>query len=341
MYRYELEVLEKYGIHTENLVRGRGAWICETEDGLRILQEYPGSVQKLIWQKLIQEKIEDSGIACTDMLLPNLEGELYSRDRAGTVYTLRCWYRGRECDTHAIADIRKGARVLAQIHTVMTIPYQQQYAPPSLYEDCLRHNRELKRTARYLKKRRQKNTFEELLAASMEAFIRQGEDALAMMDKKEEKPPCAGRETGVCHGDFTQHNLLFDGQRIVVIGFQKWNYEKQSADLYRYMRKILEKNDWNMQLFEQMLQWYQDVRPLPEEEKQDLCLRLCYPWKNWKLANYYMQSSKTMPPGKNMEKMVKILRQQKNWSQFVENISTNPVNMRFFLDKQGHSLYKY
>ena len=76
MYQYELEVLEKYGIYTDNLVRGRGAWICETEDGLRILQEYPGSVQKLIWQKLLQEKIEDAGCALTDMLIPNLDGEL-------------------------------------------------------------------------------------------------------------------------------------------------------------------------------------------------------------------------------------------------------------------------
>lgn len=320
MYRYELEVLEKYGIHTDNLVRGRGAWICETEDGLRILQEYPGSVQKLIWQKLIQERIEDSDIACTDMLLANLDGELYSRDRAGTVYTLRRWYRGRECDTHAIADIRKGARLLAQIHTVMKIPYQQQYAPPSLYEDCLRHNRELKRTARYLQKRRQKNAFEELLADSMAEFIRQGEAAVAQMDCIPQYSVLDG-EVGVCHGDFTHHTLLFCTQKPVVVGFQKWSYEKQSADLYRYMRKILEKNDWNFQLFDQMLKWYQDVRPLSREEWMDLCLRLCYPWKNWKLANYYMQSSKTMPPGKNMEKMIKILKQQKNWCRFVENIT--------------------
>ena len=95
MYQYELEVLEKYGIYTDNLVRGRSAWICETEGRFYILQEYPGSVQKLIWQKLLQEKIEDAGYVLTDMLLANLDGELYSRDRAGTVYILLNWYRGR------------------------------------------------------------------------------------------------------------------------------------------------------------------------------------------------------------------------------------------------------
>lgn len=324
MYQYELEVLEKYGIHTDNLVRGRGAWICETEEGLRILQEYPGSVQKLIWQKLLQEKIEDAGFALTDMLIPNLEGELYSRDRAGTVYILRSWYRGRECDTHAAADIRRGAQTLARIHSVMTIPFQEQYAPPSLYEECLRHNREMKRAAGYLKKRRRKNEFEELLSNWMEEFIRQGETAVEQMDGFRDRQFVPQGETVVCHGDYTQHNVLFSGAQTIVIGFQKWSFERPSADLYRYMRKILEKNDWNSQLFEQILAWYQDIRPLDEEETMDLLLRLSYPWKNWKLVNYYMQSPKTMPLKKNMEKMQKILRQQQNWLRFVQKVARTP-----------------
>lgn len=320
MYQYELEVLEKYGIHTDNLVRGRGAWICETEDGLRILQEYPGSVQKLIWQKLLQEKIEDEKVALTDMLIPNLEGELYSRDRAGTVYILRSWYKGRECDTHTAADIRRGTQTLARIHSVMTIPFQEQYAPSSLYEECLRHNREMRKTAVYLKKRRQKNAFEELLSDWMEEFIRQGEAAVNRMEGFCERKFTTQQETVACHGDYTHHNILFSGQQTIVIGFQKWNFDRPSADLYRFMRKILEKNDWNSQLFVQMLHWYQEIRPLNEEEQMDLMLRLSYPWKQWKLVNYYMQNSKTMPFRRNMEKMQKILRQQQNWLRFVEKV---------------------
>ena len=324
MYQYELEVLEKYGIHTDNLVRGRGAWICETEGGLCILQVYPGSVQKLIWQKLLQEKIEDAGYALTDMLLPNLEGELYSRDRAGTVYILRNWYRGRECDTHAAADIRRGTQTLARIHSVMSIPFQEQYTPPSLYEECMRHNREMKRTAVFLKKRRKKNEFEELLSGCMEEFIRQGEYAVEKMQGICERQFVSQGETSVCHGDYTHHSVLFSGTQTIVTGFQKWNFERQSADLYRYMRKILEKNDWNDQIFVQILDWYQEIRQLDPEEKMDLLLRLSYPWKNWKLVNYYMQSPKNMPLKKNMEKMLKILRQEKNWLEFVQKVVRTP-----------------
>ena len=324
MYQYELEVLEKYGIYTDNLVRGRSAWICETEGRFYILQEYPGSVQKLIWQKLLQEKIEDAGYVLTDMLLANLDGELYSRDRAGTVYILRNWYRGRECDTHTASEIRRGAQTLARIHSVMSIPFQEQYAPPSLYEECMRHNREMKRTAAFLKKRRQKNEFEELLSSCMEEFIRQGEYAVEKMQGIGERQFVSQGETAVCHGDYTHHSVLLSGTQTIVTGFQKWNFERQSADLYRYMRKILEKNDWNDQMFVQILDWYQAIRQLDPEEKMDLLLRLSYPWKNWKLVNYYMQSPKTMPLKKNMEKILKILRQQQNWLEFVQKVVRTP-----------------
>ena len=90
------------------------------------------------------------------------------------------------------------------------------------------------------------------------------------------------------------------------------------------MRKILEKNDWNDQIFVQILDWYQEIRQLDSEEKMDLLLRLSYPWKNWKLVNYYMQSPKNMPLKKNMEKMLKILRQEKNWLEFVQKVVRTP-----------------
>lgn len=330
MYRFELEVLEQYGIQTDTLIRGRGAWICDTDNGYRILQEYGGSVQKLIWQKLIQERVEEKGIAVTDLLIPNQEGELYSRDRAGTVYILRNWYKARECDTHSRADIRRGIETLAQIHSLVKIPCQQQYAPPSLYDECLRHNREMKRASVYLRRKKNRNAFEEKLDRQMPLIIRQGEDALCRMKEWKERSLTPQSEMSVCHGDYTQHNVQFFGNHVFLTGFGSWSFDRTTADLYQFMRKILEKNDWNCQLGQQMFSWYVQIRPLDGEDILDLMLRLSYPWKSWKLVNYYMQSSKTIPPRKNMEKMDKILRQQENWQSFVKTLFSEAI----FLDKR-------
>lgn len=320
MYRYELEVLEQYDIQTDNLIRGRGSWICDTGEGLKILQEYTGSVQKLIWQKLIQERAEDAGVALTDLLLPNQEGELYSHDRAGTVYILRNWYKARECDTHAKQDIRKGTETLARLHSAVRIPYQEQYVPPSLYDECCRHNRELRRAATYLRRKKSKNVFEETLYAEIGDMIRQGETAVERMTVQGEVCRALQGETPVCHGDYTQHNVLFLGGQTVITSFGRWNYDRTTADLYQFMRKILEKNDWDRSLGIHMVRWYTQIRPLDEPDITDLMLRLSYPWKSWKLVNYYMQSSKSIPPRKNMEKMRKIMKQQENWQYFINSL---------------------
>ena len=41
------EVLEQYELEVRSLRRGRGAWICETDRGLKLLKEYKGTQKRL------------------------------------------------------------------------------------------------------------------------------------------------------------------------------------------------------------------------------------------------------------------------------------------------------
>ena len=44
--RYQ-EVLEQYEVEILSVRKGRGAWICETDKGLKLLREYKGTVRRL------------------------------------------------------------------------------------------------------------------------------------------------------------------------------------------------------------------------------------------------------------------------------------------------------
>ena len=76
----------------------------------------------------------------------------------------------------------------------------------------------------------------------------------------------------------------------------------QMADLYRFMRKILEKYSWDLHLAQKMLSAYDSVRPLSESEWQNLRVRFCYPEKYWKLANHYYTHNKAVISGKKCGK---------------------------------------
>lgn len=65
---------------------------------------------------------------------------------------------------------------------------------------------------------------------------------------------------GICHGDFNQHNVVFRSEYAAVISFDNICYDVQIGDLARFMRKILEKNNWNMGLGMEMIRAYSDKK---------------------------------------------------------------------------------
>ena len=58
-------------------------------------------------------------------------------------------------------------------------------------------------------------------------------------------------------------------------------------------------------------------KPLTEEEVEYLKIRLIYPEKFWKIVNFYYNSGKAWIPGKNLEKLQKLVDQEKKKQEFL------------------------
>ena len=100
----------------------------------------------------------------------------------------------------------------------------------------------------------------------------------------------------MCHGSFHQHNVLFSGGKTVLLQFDRCHVGVQLSDLYDFMRKVMEKWDWNPRIGLQMLSWYDGVVPLSDDEREYVRLRLSYPEKFWKITNHYYNSRKSWIP---------------------------------------------
>ena len=104
---------------------------------------------------------------------------------------------------------------------------------------------------------------------------------------------------------------------VAVTNFGQWSCDIQMADLYCFMRKILEKYQWDPGLAEKMLKTYHEKKPISAEEWENLKVRFSYPDKYWKLANYYYTHNKVLISGKNVEKLQTLILQKENWETFV------------------------
>ena len=323
MYDRGISVLEQYGLEAKSTYRGRGALICDTQAGLVQIREYNGSPRKLGYQAKLLEIVSTRNQISVDSLLPNQEGAYVSADKDNIPYVVKRWYEGRECDTQSMKDIKRSVTALASLHKTMKMPVQTHYVKEPLLMEYERKNRELRKIRKFVCQKRRKNDFELRYLDSIACYLWHAEEAQRRLNCSDyEDLRCRSLETGdVCHGEYNQHNVLMLAQNTAVINFDRWHYDVQMEDLYQFMRKILEKHNWDLEMGRQMLLAYHEEKPMNVQELENLRIRFAYPEKFWKLANYYYSHSKAWISEKNLEKLEKLIAQHDNWMNFVENIS--------------------
>ena len=105
------EILDQYSLEILSVSRGRGAFLCQTGQGLKIVQEYHLSPERLVFESMVKYIIRDRGYVNIDQIVVNKEGELCSKNKYDRVFTVRDWYDGRECDMKSRSDLLEAARI--------------------------------------------------------------------------------------------------------------------------------------------------------------------------------------------------------------------------------------
>lgn len=332
-----LKVLEQYELEIISTRRGRGSYICETAQGLKILCDYTGSENKALFQNRIMRQIREGGYEKVDMILPNKEGGLICEDWDGSRYVVKDWYVGRECDTSNENEILAAVGNLAHLHRLMQLPDETEFArsftAQPLVQEIGAQNAELLKVRSFMRKRTVRHDFERLFLNCFEQYYEQA--ATAEQKLQEIAPASCGcvsasgkapakRQSGtagitsVCHGDYNHHHVIMSGYDIATTNFEYCKFDHQINDLYRFMRKILEKHDWDQRLGMRMLERYSMLRPVSAQERRLLYVRMMYPEKFRKLANHYYGSNKAWISGRYLEKLENLNRQEEKRKIFVK-----------------------
>ena len=319
-----LAVLEKYDIEVLRSWKGRGAILCETKTGIKILKEYKGSEERLQTQQQLMRKIKENGFCNVEEIILSKDGTLLVKDEDMNSYYLKEYREGKECNIRDYQESSYVAEQMALLHKAMELPEfvkEKSIMPYSLEAEFEKHNRELVKIRKYLKSKRGKSDFEYFLYQNFNRFLEKAEKILE--EVKENPILSSGQELiqkgCICHGDFQHHNALLCQNELFVINFEKHVLDNPMRDLSLFFRKMMEKNNWSKELGLFVLQSYEKKKPLSEEEKYQLYFRLSYPEKFWKIANFYYNSPKAWIPAKNIEKLEKILQQEEEKFLFLES----------------------
>lgn len=322
-----IQVLEQYNLEIMRTLKGRGTWIAETDQGYYRLLEYKGSIKRLIYENELLCYIQAQGGIVTDSILKNKEDELFSVDGYGEKYVLVKHFNGNECDVRSREDVKEAVKTLARLHRIMEhVPFEcVEYIPilNSCLEEVKKHNRELARIRNFIRNRTKKTQFEYDVLAYFDEFYTQAKDAeqrleLVGCEKIYQK---AIAQCSICHGNFNYHNLVKEGKQMAVLNFEHSGRGILIRDFVFFLRKIMEKNDWNEKYGMELIEAYDTIRTISEEEGKILTILTEYPEKFWKLLNHYYNSNKAYFPDQMRDKMRKVWGQQENKNKFVKSIN--------------------
>ena len=318
-----LGTLEHYELEIKGVRKGRGNWVVNCREGDFVLKEYSGGEEKARLQKTLTDKIRKETGVLVQEIIPNKEGSLLTKDLEERTYTLQTFMEGRECNVKEGAECEAAVRTMARMHKGMNFTEGDENidcSPYSLKKEFSKRNTELRRIRRYLKEKRQKNEFERFLYKNLPVFLEKALEVEESWEYYEKLCNTNGNGFQFCHGDYQHHNVWIDYNEIMILQFEKYIQDFPCRDLYLFLRKLLEKSNWDSAVGKEMLDIYAKERPIPYMEQISMIYRFAYPEKFWKIANYYFNSKKSFIPEKSMEKLEKLLEQENAKEDFVNNV---------------------
>lgn len=322
-----LGVFEHYDIEVNGTFKIRGNYGCHTPMGTFMLYEYNNSNDRIAVIQALYNYLEKNGLN-TDYVMMNKEGEYVSVSEDGYTYILKRWLDGDECDINNESHILAVIENLAKFHkccenTKDLFEENKGFHPgKNIIQAFGRHNKEIVHIRNYIRKRKNKNYFEMSLHNIIEPYYEQAMEALELLKGSEYSNGYqeAVKNKTLNHGSYNYHNIMFYHNKIIMINMMKVNYSMQIQDVYDFLRKIMEKNSWDIKLADSILDCYSKYRSISDAEYGILKAMFEYPEKFWKIINYYYNSNKAWYSEKNEDKLKQFQKQESLRRNFLKNM---------------------
>jgi CotS family spore coat protein len=320
VYNQPEAILEQYDLEIRQITKGRGAYICDTDQGVKLLVPFRGSAERGEYLRQILRALQEQGFPAEQICVTK-EGAAVAEDDSGGRYWLKEHVAGSECSTVKEEEMQQAIKQLARFHiaakqvapVASPLLIRNRSLPAELYR---RHERELVKVKNYVHSRRSHNEMERLFLEQYPYYIAQGKEAADGMEACQQPD---GESRTLCHGAFHQHNVLRTPEGMRIVHFETMCWNEPVVDLANFVRKMMEKNQWEVPLGIGLIETYDRTRALSEGEWQLLYGILLFPEKFWKISNHYYNSHKAWVSERDIQKFYQIIAAEPKRARFLQS----------------------
>lgn len=326
-------IFKQYEFNVEETYRVKGCTVLRTDKGEFVIKPYEGNETKARIDNAIKLHLLNCGYRYMDIIETNREGGLISHNQYGNPFVVKRLYLGQECDLYNQTQVIEGVGELARLHKALKKACLDEELDAKIRsrdveEDMRGYLKGIRRIRRYIVGKGKKNEFEMEVLKLFPEYINQGEEALKLLEsidvgKNNERNYLESRKgKDIYHGSFDQHSILFLNMDmgVTISNFDKVAKGCQIVDLYHFIRKAMEKNEWDEQLGIRMIDEYTKSVHITEKEMKLLEVMLIFPEKFWKIANQYYNKRKVWVSGKSLQKLNSLNEQEIRRKCFIKAI---------------------
>lgn len=302
-----------------------------TPEGFKCIKKVNYSVERLLFIHDVKEHLVQRGLKFIDRFIKAPSGYPYVVHN-NDIYVLIDWIDGKECDFDNMAEIKTAIEGLARFHGC-----SEGYLP----SENIKAKNELGKLPLVLKKRsdeflklkkiakKGKNRFDYVYMENVDFYLEKSLNSLKILSSPayERLVEKAERSKGICHRDYSYHNLILSREGgLYIINFDYCCYEIRAYDLISFLRKIMSECNWNVEVAMNVINWYDTVSRLDEDEIKIIAALMEYPQKFWRIANRYYNSKRTKPEIGFYNKLSDVISEKEFYCDFVDKFKENMVS---------------
>lgn len=322
------KILDHYDLKYHHIERARSAYRIFTEDKDYCLKMLGRGYKRAHKSYFLSHALQDKGFDHVAPYYYTKDDEYLIKHKKSSFY-ITYWIDGREVSFKNTQDILDSAGFLASFHLAakgLDIPKNIKIRNKhgKWLETFSEHIEQVKDFDAKLNKKTKFTGFDILFRNNLHMFMAEAEFAVKLMSSEEAKRALelAQKENYICHESFYYQNILRDKNgKLYLIDLESSQLDSPMSDLGKFIRRIIckTKYKWDFDLCRRIIDAYDQVRPISEDELYPLLAMIVFPHKFWKFAKKRYIKKKPWTEAEFQTKLKKVINMRNYKRDFVRN----------------------
>ncbi len=319
----------QYGLSVQKVVYSRSNYIIESNKGQLMLRRVLIPKEQIAFQYEVNQQLIEKGFNEIEKIYATQRNQPYitAQDK---VYILQSTHPKVDTDFTNPQDIKGVIEVLAKFHEagkniVSSNRQSDEVKFRNMYEYFSKRTRESKQIKKSIAKVAQKSSFERIFMEEANIYQELEERAIALIDNEtcEHIAKEAKQIQCIAHNEYTYHAVGKGDNRYTIENLDQCTYNIQLMDLSNVLIKIMQKNNWDINILSELIQTYDTYKTLTNEEIRVLKAMLIFPEKYATICHKYVTSKRRNHYSMLETKWENMSVYQENQLKTIDNIEKN------------------